>query len=72
MKIVESFKKRGYIGPTSNGSHMDLRELPGYQYDANDSLIRCRPKHALECDKANGQHFAKKQSQSSLMQLWKK
>ena len=70
--IAESFKKRGYIWPTSDGSHIDLRELPGYQYDANDALIWFRPKRALECENANEQRPAKKQAQASLMQLWKK
>ena len=42
---------------------------PGYQYDANDSLIWFRPKRALECDNANEQRRAKKQAQASLMQL---
>uniref|UniRef100_A0A7S4G397 Uncharacterized protein n=1 Tax=Eutreptiella gymnastica TaxID=73025 RepID=A0A7S4G397_9EUGL len=69
---AESFKKRGYIWPTSDGSHIDLGELPGYQYDANDSLIWFRPKRALECDNANQQRPAKQQAQASLMQLWKK
>ena len=68
----ESFKKRGYIWPTSDGSHIDLRELPGYQYDANDALSWFRPKRALECENANEQRPAKKQAQASLMQPWKK
>ena len=70
--IAESFKKRGYIWPTFDGSHIDLTELPGYQYDANDALIWFRPKRALECENANEQCPAKKQAQASLMQLWKK
>ena len=53
VNIAELFKKRGYNWPTSDGSHIDLRELPGYQYDANDSLIWFRPKRALECENAN-------------------
>ena len=71
VNIAESFKKRGYIWPTCDGSHIDLRELPGYQYDANDALIWSRPKRALECENANEQRPAKKQAQASLMQLWK-
>ena len=72
VNIAESFKKRGYIWPTSDASHIDLRELPGYQYDANDALIWFRPKRALESENANEQRPAKKQAQASLMQLWKK
>ena len=69
---ISQIKKRGYIWPTSDGCHIDLRELPGYQYDANDALIWFRPKRALECENANEQRPAKKQAQASLMQLWKK
>ena len=28
VNIAESYKKPGYIWPTSDGSHIDLRELP--------------------------------------------
>ena len=72
VNIVESFKKPSYIWPTSDGSHIDLRELPGYQYAANDALIWFRPKRVLESQNANTHRPAKKQAQASLMQLWKK
>ena len=79
VNIGDSFKKRGYIWPTSDGSHIiiiiishDLRELSGYQHDANDALIWFRPKRALECENANEQRPTKNQAQASLMQLWKK
>ena len=34
VDIAASFKKRGYIWPTADGSHIQLRELPGYKYEA--------------------------------------
>ena len=72
MNIAESFKKHGYIWPTSDGSHINLRELAGDQYDTNDALIWFRPKRALECENANEQRPTKKEAHASLMQLWKK
>ena len=48
---------------------IDLRELPGYQYDPNDALIWFRPKRVLESENANEHHRAKKRAQASLMQL---
>ena len=72
VNIAEIFKKHGYIRPTFYGSYIDWRELPGYQYDANDSLIWFRPERALDCENANEHRTAKKQAQASLMQVWKK
>ena len=53
VNIVMSFKKRGYIWPTFDGNYIDLRELPDYQYDPNDALIRFQRKHFLESENAN-------------------
>ena len=64
VNIAESFKKHGYIWPTSNGSCIDLRELPGYQCDANDALIWFRPKRVLESQNANEHRPAKEQAQA--------
>ena len=54
MALQIRLQERGYIWPTSDGSHIDLRELPGYQYDRNDALTWFRRKRALECENANG------------------
>ena len=32
VDIVESFRKCGYLWPTKDGIHIDLREPPGYKY----------------------------------------
>jgi len=41
-------------------SHIDLRELPGYQYDATSALTWFRPKRVLESDNANEHRPAQK------------
>ena len=58
--------------PTSDGSHIQLRELPSYQYGATSAMTWFRPKRVLESENANEHRPTKKQAQASLMQLWKK
>uniref|UniRef100_A0A7S1I382 DDE-1 domain-containing protein n=1 Tax=Eutreptiella gymnastica TaxID=73025 RepID=A0A7S1I382_9EUGL len=72
VDIASSFRKRGYLWPTSDGSHIELRELPGYKYDPTGALIWFRAKRVLEEDQAADQPPAKKLVQPSLMKLWQK
>ena len=73
VNIAESFKKRGYIWPTADGSHIQLRELPNYKYDVSSALIWFRATCVPEADNSAEQPPAKKKrAQSSLMQMWKK
>ena len=39
VNIAESFLKRGYLWPTTDGSHIFLRELQGYRYDPAAPLL---------------------------------
>ena len=56
----------GYIWPTADGSHIQLRELPNYKYDVSSALIWFRAKRVPEADNAADQPPAKKEKGTAL------
>ena len=70
VNIAESFLKRGYLWPTTDGSHIFLRELQGYRYDPAAPLLWLVRPHPDPHD----QPEKKKQKlhQPKLSSLWSK
>ena len=66
VNITESFKRPGYIWPTADGSHIQLRELPDHKYYVSSTLIWFRAKRVPEADNAAGQPPAKEEKGTAL------